>query len=62
MADMVEKLNVHHLSKFHGGRSTYYRDMTISQFCKMAAVGHLGLVLRTFGPPMKSIWRLESMQ
>jgi len=30
--------------------------MAISRFFKMAAVRHHELVMRMFGPPMKSIW------
>ena len=43
-------------AKFCRNRSKRGRDMAIFQFFKMAAVRHLGLVLRVLGPPTKSTW------
>jgi len=43
------------LTKFYGGRSNRSGDGRFSIF-QMAAVRHLGFVLRVLGPPAKSIW------
>jgi len=45
-----------HRAKFRADRLNRSRDMADFRFFKMAAVRHLGLVLRVLGPPTKSIW------
>ena len=45
-----------HRTKFREDRSNGSGDLTDFQFVKMAAVGHLGFVLRVLGPLTKSIW------
>ena len=45
-----------HRAKFCEDRLIHSRDMADFRFFKMAAVRHLGFVLRVFGPPTKSIW------
>ena len=53
----VRKPNVRHRAKFREDRSNYRsRDMADFRFFKMAAVRHLGFILRVLGPPTKSIW------
>jgi len=44
-----------HCAKFSEDRSNCSRDMADFRFSKMAAVRHLGCVLRVLGPPTKSI-------
>ena len=47
-------------AKFCADRSNFCGDMADFRFFKMAAVRHLGFVLRVFGPPTKSIcWSLH---
>ena len=49
-----------HQTKFSADRSNFCGDMADFRFFKMAAVRHLGFVLRVFGPPTKSIcWSLS---
>jgi len=43
-------------AKFCRNRSNRHRDMAIFRFFNMAAVRHLGFVLRVLGPPKKNIW------
>ena len=43
-------------TKFREDRLNRSRDMADFRFFKMAAVRHLGLVLRVLGPPTKSTW------
>jgi len=43
-------------AKFCRNRLNRGWDMAIFRFFKIAAVRHLGLVLRVLGPPTKSIW------
>jgi len=45
-----------HRAKFSEDRSNRSGDMANFRFFKMAAVRHLGFVLRVLGPPTKSIW------
>jgi len=45
-----------HPTKFREVRSNRSRDMADFRFFKIAAVRHLGFVLRVLGPPSKSIW------
>ena len=45
-----------HYTKFREDRSNRSGDMADFRFFKMAAVRHVGLVLRVLGPPTKSIW------
>jgi len=45
-----------HRAKFREDRSIRSGDMADFRFLKMAAVRHLGFVLRVLGPPTKSIW------
>ena len=57
-------------AKFGQNRLKRGQDMAIFRFSKMAAVRHLGFVMRVWGPPTKAIWWslslckiwLESMQ
>ena len=53
----VPKHNVRHCSKFHEDGSNRSGDMADFRFFDMAAVRHLGFVLRVCKPPTKSIWR-----
>ena len=70
MACRVQRVKVRHCAKFRGDRSHRYRDMAIYHFFNMAAVRHIGFVMRVFGSATKSIsWSLllckiwlESMQ
>ena len=49
-----------HQAKFRTDRSNRCADMAVFQFFKMAAVRHLGFVLRVFGQSTKSIcWSLS---
>jgi len=49
-----------HQAKFRADRSNFCGDMTHFRFFKMAAVHHLGFVLRVFAPSTKSIcWSLS---
>ena len=43
------------LAKFRKDRSNRSGDMADFRFLQMAAVRHLGFVLRVLGPPTKSI-------
>ena len=45
-----------HHAKFRADRSNRSTDMADLRFFKMAAVRHLGFVLREFGPFTKNIW------
>ena len=45
---------MHQLAKFRQNRLNRGRDMAIFRFFKMAAVRHLGFVMRVLGPPTKS--------
>jgi len=45
-----------HRVKFREDRSIRSGDMADFRFFKMAAVRHLGFVLRVLGPPTKRIW------
>ena len=42
--------------KFRANRSRRYGDMAFFVFFEMAAVRHLGFVIRLFGPPTKCIF------
>jgi len=53
---MLRSANLRHRAKFRAGRSSHSLDKAVFQFFKMAAVRHLGFVVRLFGPPTKSIW------
>ena len=61
---------MHYPAKFRQYRLNRGRDMAIFRFFKMAAIRHLGFVMRVWGPPTKGIWWslslckiwLESMQ
>ena len=52
----VRRPSMRHRAKFRGDRSNRSGDMAVFRFLKMAAVRHLGFVLRVLGPPTKSIW------
>ena len=45
-----------HRTKFREDRSNRSGDMTDVRILKMAAVRHLGFILRVLGPPTKNIW------
>jgi len=45
-----------HHAKFGARRSNRCGDMAIFRFLKMAAVRHLGFVLRLLGPPTMHSW------
>ena len=45
-----------HRVEFRKDRSNRSGDVAYFRFFKMAAVRHLGFVLRVFGPHTKSIW------
>jgi len=52
------KVKLHHRAKFRGDwlyftHSPKYRGFSIFN---MAAVHHLGFVVRAFGPPTKGVW------
>jgi len=56
----VRRANVSQQVKFRADWSKCCGDMADFQFFKMAAVRHLGFVLRVFRPPTKSIcWSLS---
>ena len=46
---------MHHLAKFRQYRLNRGQDMAIFLFFKMAAVRHLGFVMRVWEPPTKGI-------
>jgi len=52
----VRKPDMRYNTKFRKNRSNRSGDMADFRLLKMAAVRHLGLVLRLLGPPTKSIW------
>jgi len=54
-AGPLRKANVRLRGKFRADRSNVCGDMANFRFFKMAAVCHLGFVLRVFGPHTKSI-------
>ena len=66
----VQVVEMHQRAKFRENRLNRGRNMAIFRFSKMAAVRHLGFVMRVWGPPTKGIWWslslrkiwLESMQ
>ena len=59
-AGPVSRANMRHQAKFSADRSNVCGDMANFRFFKMAAVRHLGFVLRVFGPLTKSIcWSLS---
>jgi len=45
-----------HHAKFRKDRSNRSGDMANFRFFKMAAVRHVGFVLRVLGPPTKNVW------
>ena len=53
---LVSRPNMRHRAKFREDWSNRSGDMADFRIFKMAAVRHLGLVLRELGPPTKSIW------
>jgi len=55
-AGPIRRPNVRHPAKFREDRSNRTGDMADFRFLKMAALHHLGFVLRVLGPPTKSIW------
>ena len=61
--DRVKKANVRHAhhAKFRGDRSNGRWDMMVFRYFKMAAVRHLGFVMRVFGPPTNGIWWFLSL-
>ena len=58
----VRRPNMRHRAKFREDRLNRSRDMANFRFLKIAAVRHLGFVLRALGPPTKSIWWSLSLQ
>ena len=66
----VKRIELHHSAKLRQNHSNRGWDITIFDFSKMAAVRHLGFVMRVWGPPTNCIWWslslckmwLESMQ
>jgi len=53
----VKRVKHHQHVKFRQNQSNRGRDMSIFiNFSKMAAVRHLGFVMRVCGPPTKGIW------
>jgi len=52
----VKTVELHQHAKFRQNRSNRDQDMAIFQFFKMAAVRHLGFVMRVWGLPTKGIW------
>ena len=48
------RAKIRHRAKFREHRSNRSEDMADFRFFKMAAVRHLGFVLRVLGPPTKS--------
>ena len=47
---------LHQRAKFRENRLNRGRNMAIFDFSKIAAVRHLGFVMRVWGPPTKGIW------
>ena len=52
----IRRPNMRHRTKFREDWSNRSGDMADFRFFRMAAVRHLGLVLRVLGPPTKSTW------
>ena len=50
-----KRVQMCHHAKFHGDRSNRCRDMAVYHFSKMAAVRHLGFMMRVFGHPRKAL-------
>ena len=50
------EVELRHPSEFHRNRPIRCRVIAIFYFPKVAAVRHLGFVVRVFGPPTKRIW------
>ena len=55
-SDPVQTPIIRHRAKFREDRLNRSGDMADFRFFKMAAVRHLGFVLRVLGPPTKSTW------
>ena len=51
----LRRAKMHNHAKFCANRSRRCGDMAVFDFFKMAAVRHLGFVVRLFGPPTKCI-------
>ena len=50
--ESVKKIELRNCAQFRRNRSNRDRDMAIFQLFKMAAVCHLGFVMRVSRPPM----------
>ena len=51
----LKRVEMRHPAKFGQNRSKQGRDMAIFRLSKMAAVRHLGFVVRVIGPPTKGV-------
>ena len=54
MVEQLKRVKVLRHAKFGRNRSNHGGDMAIFGFSKMAAVRHLRLVMRVFGPPQRA--------
>ena len=54
----VKRVELHRRAKFCRNRPNRGWDRVIYRFLKMAAVRHLGFVMRVWGPPTNDIWWL----
>ena len=55
-AHALRRAKVRYDTQFCADRSNRCGDMAVFLFFKMAAVRHLGFIMRLFGPPMKCFW------
>jgi len=53
---VVMRVKLRLCATFRGDQSNRFLDMAIFRIFKMAAVRHLGFVMRVFGQPTKGIW------
>ena len=56
MVGPLLRANVRYYAKFCASRSNRCGDLAIFRFFKMAAVHHLGFVVRLLGPRTKRSW------
>jgi len=53
---VVTRIKLRHRTKFSGARSNRCWEWRFFDFSKLAALRHLGFVMRVLGPPTKGIW------
>jgi len=53
---IVKRVELRHRAKFRRNGSNLDQDMATFTFFKMAAIRHLGFLMRVLEPPTKGIW------